>query len=244
MRKSIRVSCLGLTSACLLTSANAAITSTDVINEDPTFFDSDISPSLITNGQSSLSLVTVSRTPDNGFASGGVNDGSAIGASLATTDQNTLTFFNDLETTAIITFKLNQGYDITSISSLAGWGDSYFGSQLFTISLEIGDSGVYDLLGNYGETPYRPPAPAGFPEVDDNGYSILTTVFNDAPGALLATNVTGIRFEYSDPYPSDTRLNGVVIRELSVFGSPIPEPSSLFMSTLCFFGLFFRRCRS
>ncbi len=206
---------------------NAAVVSSNLVNDDPLFFDGGIAPSLVTTGQSSLVSVT-GTTPSNGFPLGGVNDGTAVGFSLPTTDINSLTFFDGLNGgPATITFQFDQGYDLTSISSLCGWGDTYFGSQLFSVLIETGSSGVFNLLGNYGETPYTPPAPLGFPEVVDHGFAVLTTVTDSSPGAVFASNVTGIRFVYSDPYPGIGSLNGTVIREISVNGiASVPEPAS------------------
>ncbi len=229
--------------AAVASQANAALISSNLVNDDPLFFDSSISASLVTAGQSSLVSLT-GTTPSNGFALGGVNNGTAVGFSLGTTDQNTLTFFDGLNAgAATVTFQLDRGYNITSISSIAGWGDTYFGSQQFTVQLEIASSGTFATLGSFGVSAYTPPAPVGNPEVSDNGFATLTTITENTTG-IIASNVTGIRFLYTDPYPSIPQFNGTVIREISVVGSPTPEPSTALMLTLGSVAAFVRRRRA
>ncbi len=223
--------------------ANAAVISSSSVNDDPVFFDPSIVPSLITTGQSSLLSVS-GTTPSLGFPLGGVNNGSAVGFSGGTMDQNTLTFYENLSTPATITFQLNQGYNITSIRSLAGWGDTYFGSQLFSVSLETASSGIFVPIGNFGETPYTGTPPPGFPAVTDFGFSVLTTITDNGTG-VIANNVTGIRFVYTDPYPGIPSLNGTVIRELSVFGTAtVPEPTSCLLVALGGIAISARRRRA
>lgn len=223
--------------------ANAAVISSSTVSNDPVFFDSSIASSLITTGQSSLLSVS-GTTPSLGFPLGGVNNGSAVGFSGGTMNQSTLTFYENLGAPATITFQLNQGYNITSIKSLAGWGDTYFGSQLFSVALEIASSGIFVPLGNFGETPYTPVAPPGFPEVTDFGFSVLTTISDNGTG-VIASNVTGVQFVFTDPYPGIPSLNGTVIRELSVFGTAtVPETSSCLLIALGGIAMSSRRRRA
>lgn len=216
--------------------AGAAVISTNVVNESATFFDSAIVSSLITTGQSSLVSVSVlgpvSSAP---FTAVGLNNGSAIGSTGGTTVAGTLTFFTPLNgagATNTVTFQLDQGYDITSISSLAGWGDSYLGSQLFDLYLEIGSSGSYGLVGSYGTTPFTGTPVPGFPSVVDDGFSVLTTITDNSIPGIIAGNVTGVRFIYKDPYPA-LNTSGTLIRELSVVGvATVPEPSFFALALL------------
>ncbi|MDB6077247.1 MAG: hypothetical protein JWO82_994 [Akkermansiaceae bacterium] len=224
---------LGLLLAAAGIQAHAAVISTNTVNDDPLFFDASIAPSLVTNGQASLASLT-GTTPTAGFPLGGVNNGSAVGASLPTADVNSLTFFDGLNSgTATVTFQLSQGYDITSISSIAGWGDTYFGSQSFAVLLETGSSGTFTSIGNFGVSAYTPTAPPGFPEVVDFGFSTRATLTDDSPGGVIASNVTGIRLVYSDPYPTIPQYNGTVIREISVTGTPaVPEAGSCLLGLM------------
>jgi PEP-CTERM motif len=211
--------------------ATAAITSVNQTNGSSSFYDSGITTSLVSTGQSSLASVSAS-TPQ-GFTIAGLNDGTASTSGAGDTwyYQNTGTM------PATITFQLSAGYDITSIQSLSGWGltpsdGAYFGSQQFQLSLETGFSGTY--------VPYVNPAvisgPTGISGYfgystfsGNNTFSTLTTITDDTAGPI-ATNVTGIRFVFVDPYPTTGIPNhGTVIRELSVFGTAtaVPEPSTL-----------------
>ncbi|MES2660957.1 MAG: hypothetical protein V4689_20190 [Verrucomicrobiota bacterium] len=193
--------------------AHATVVGTSTVNDDPFAFDSSIAASLITTGQPSLAAVS-GTTPTSGFALAGVNNGSAVNGTTST-----VTFYNTLNTTpATITFTLTQGYDITSIAALCGWGDSYFGSHFFSVQVEIGGSGTYTSIGNFGQKAYTPTAPAGFPQVTDHGFSIRTNITENTSG-IIASNVTGIRFIFTDPYTDIPSINGTVIRELSVLGT-------------------------
>ena len=205
--------------AALVCQAGANVVSLSEVNDDPTFFDSSVVTSLITTGQSSLSAVT--GTVPTGFPLGGLNNGSANAANT-----NTLTYYDGLGT-ATITFTLSQGYDISSISALCGWGDSYFGSHLFSVLLETGGSGNFTSIGNFGQTPYTGTPPVGYPAVLDSGFAVRTTVTDNGAGSIIARNVTSIRFVFTDPYPGIPSLNGTVIRELSAFGTAtVPTATS------------------
>ena len=203
--------------------ANAGVVSSTEVNDDPVFFDSSIATSLITTGQSSLASV-IGTSPEGGVGGGfnlnGLNNGSV------TTGANTLTYYDHLNTNgpATITFQLSQGYNITSIAALAGWGDSYFGSQKFSVLLETNSSGIFNSIGDFGVSAYTGTPPPGNPAVLDGGFSTKTTITDDGVGGVIASNVTGIRFVYSDPYPDLSDNNGTVIRELSVFGTPSGPP--------------------
>ena len=207
--------------------------------------DAGVTTSLITTGQSSLAgSPTLSRGPDI-FTAAGLNDGTATVADL----NGTLTFYGNLHlSTATITFNLTQAFNITSVVSLAGWQDTFFGSQIFTLYVEQNNSGIYNQLGGaFAATPYTPVAPAPFPEVPNQDFSTRITVFDDS-APHLATNVTGIRFTFQDPYPpfngAPNPFDGTVIRELSVFGTAVPEPSAALLGTTGLLALLGRRKRS
>ena len=76
--------------------------------------------------------------------------------------------------------------------------------------------------------------------VADDAFAVLTTITDDS--GIIASNVTGVRFEFFDPYPSIGSLNGTVIRELSITGSAVPEPSTCsLMAGVFALGVFIRR---
>lgn len=226
--------------------ATAAITSTNQTDGNSSFFDAGITTSLVTTGQASLASVSAS-TPQ-GFTVGGLNDGaaSASGAGDTWYYQNTGTM------PATITFQLTAGYDLTSIRSLSGWGNgagngAYFGSQQFQIALETGFSGTYVNYAN-PEIITGPTGISGYFGFStfsgNNTFSTLTTITDTA--GPIATNVTGVRFVFVDPYPT-TGIpdHGTVIRELSVFGTatPVPEPSTLMATFSGLVGVLFLRRR-
>jgi hypothetical protein len=238
------------TSGLLPLTGQAAVTSSLVINPGTgtghlggtgdAGQDASVTTSLITTGQASLAgPPTLSRPPDI-FTTAGLNNGTA---SVADTN-GTLTFFGNMHVaSATITFDLSQAYHITSVVSLAGWQDTFFGSQIFTLYIEQNDSGVFNQLGGvFSATPYTPTAPAGFPEVPNQDFSTKVTVFDDS-ATYLATNVTAIRFTFQDPYPTfnggGAPFDGTVIRELSVFGV-VPEPTSAMLGMA---GLMMGLCR-
>lgn len=222
-----------------VTPAHAAVVQTIQVDDSNTAFDAGVSTSL-------TSLATVTASTPTGGSAAGLSDG--IGAE----DLANAMYFRRLDTSfATITFNLDQAYDLTSISSLTGWGGAYFGSQIFTVSIETGSSGTFNQLvnplvsnpvgaGNFGTTPYLAPGAAGFPVVADDAFAVLTTITDDS--GIIASNVTGVRFEFFDPYPSIGSLNGTVIRELSITGSAVPEPSTCsLMAGVFALGVFIRR---
>jgi hypothetical protein len=234
------------TSLGSLSLATAAITSTNQTNGNSSFFDGGITTSLVTTGQASLASVSAS-TP-RGFAVGGLNDGAAS----ATGAGDTWYYQNNGTMPATITFLLTAGYDITSINSLSGWGDNssngaYFGSQQFQVSLETAFSGTFVNYAN-PEIITGPTGISGYFGYStfsgNNTFSTLTTITDTA--GPIATNVTGIRFVFVDPYPT-TGIpdHGTVIRELSVFGTatPVPEPSTLLVTFSGLVGVVVQRRR-
>lgn len=245
---------LAAISGLLSVAAQAAVTSTITINPGTATGasggpgdagqDVGITTSLITTGQSSLAGAPVLSRPADIFTAAGLNDGSASPANPGPT----LTFFNNLHlSTVTITFSLTQAYNITSVASLAGWQDTFFGSQIFTLFVEQNSSGIYSQVGGtFSATPYTPVAPPPFPEVPNQDFSTHISVFNDS-SSYLATDVTGIRFVYQDPYPTfnggAASFNGTVIRELSAFGTPVPEPASALLGMAGLLTMLARRKR-
>ncbi len=234
--------------------AQAAVTSTITINPGTATGasggagdagqDGSITTSLITTGQSSLAGAPVLSRPPDIFTAAGLNDGSASPANPGPT----LTFFGGMNNaTATITFNLSGAYDLTSVVSLAGWQDTFFGSQIFTLFVEQGHQGFYTQVGGtFAATPYTPTAPPPFPEVPNQDFSTRISVFNDS-SPYIATNVTSVRFVFQDPYPTfnggSNPFDGTVIRELSVSGTPVPEPASAMLGMAGLLAILGRRKR-
>lgn len=114
------------------------------------------------------------------------------------------------------------GYDIGSIVSLAAFpGRS---KQVFDVE--------YSLVGNAAFTPLA---------------SVLATLPNNTEGGevevtignLAISGVDDLRFTFHDSTNGD-----VVYREIDVFGSPIPEPSSAVLVATGILGIGLRRIRS
>ncbi|MDA7881611.1 hypothetical protein N9A94_04835 [Akkermansiaceae bacterium] len=229
--------------ALTATSAHAAVVQTIQVDGNPAAFDGAVTTSLTT-------LATASAPAPSAGNTLGLSDGTASGFTVPDLSTSS-TWYNGLNAgAATITFTLDQAYNITSISSLTGWSAGYFGSQIFTLSLETGGSGTFTQLvnplasnpvgaGNFGTTPYITPGVAGFPVVIDDGFAVLTTITDDS--GTIAGNVTAVRFEFSDPYSGIGSLNGTVIRELSITGTAVPEPSVALLGLFGILGSMRRR---
>lgn len=199
-------------------------------------YDAQITTSLITTGQASLAGVTGSASSlgENGFTVAGLNNGSAANA-----DHSTLTFYTEASNIpatipATITFTLSSLYDITSVRSVAGWTDSFFGAQQFQLLMESNNSGTFTIYGTY----------IASPDPLVNGEDTFSTriTLTDSTG-FLATNVSAVRFLFIDPYPAYPS-NGSVIRELSVDGTlSVPEPASLGILAMALVPVISRRRR-
>jgi len=186
------------------------------------FFDSNITPNLITAGQSSLSgsLIADSSALNGTFLTSGLNDGSGAGPGnwtyYAITPNNG---GPDMPNTA--TFYLTAGYNITNIQVISGWGDHDLGEQSFQLLLSVA-GGPFTSYGIFNNN-----APIA---TDFNGPGSWMTTLTASSGTI-ATNVTGVQFIFLNPDTSNgpggvgnsqadnNSTGGTVIHELQVFGT-------------------------
>ena len=116
-----------------LTSINASaalVVATDVA-AGQTAYDGDVTTSLTTTSTVTAPPSALSPT----FSVSGLNDGSAAG-------NGNFTYYDTASMSATIIFSLTgsaTGYDISNITSIAGWGDSNIGSQSFELFLAGAD---------------------------------------------------------------------------------------------------------
>ncbi|MBL9130211.1 MAG: PEP-CTERM sorting domain-containing protein [Verrucomicrobiaceae bacterium] len=234
--------------------ASATVTATYLVNHtSANFYDSSIGVNLLTSGQSSLASVTVPTGSLFGiFPSTGVNDGSASA-------NNKLTYYSVMGIPGdggaatlmpdTITFLLTQGYDITSVEAFSGWGDHNLGMQKFDLLLSIG-GGAFASYGTFTNT--------GIITTGNSAAGAYRTTITDT-GGIIASNVTGIRFVFSNPDTGNGvnavgssqlggsgSAGGTVIRELEAFGTPTPapEPTRILLLGIAGTGLLMRRRRT
>lgn len=218
--------------------AQAAIIESDLSGNAIDTFDANISSSdLIQAGSATLSGTYVaSLTPS--FGAGGPNDGTA-------TVVDGLTYWDisqDHSAGETLTFTLAgsaTGYDITSINSIYGWGDSRsrFAYQQWDLLVTTVSNPVFTPLTSVLYAPFS------LAEASTAGSSQVT--LTDSTGKI-ASGVTGLAFRFY-PRPGATGEVGV-IHELDVLGSasaaaPVPEPSAFGMVGMGMLALITRRKR-
>lgn len=124
------------------------------------------------------------------------------------------------------TFFLNAGYNLTEIDTIASWPAAR-ASQAYTVSVR-----------QVGNVTFTPVTVIDFLVNPDQSSKIVIT----DTGGTLAANVDAIRFDFtvaSGAAPSPE----TVYRELDVFGTLVPEPSSLSLLALGGAALLLRRLR-
>lgn len=100
------------------------------------------------------------------------------------------------------------GYDITNISTYAGWADFNRGSQAYTVSYSVvGDAGFTDLAT---VTLYH------------DGLTQEKCSITETAGGILASRVDAIRFTF----PAQ-EFGGVGYKEIDVTGTPVTVKPSL-----------------
>ena len=124
------------------------------------------------------------------------------------------------------TFSLNAGYDLTRIETIASWPAAR-ASQAYTVS--------YKQVGNPLFTPLTT---IDYMVSPDQSSKIVIT---DTSG-VLAYNVEAIRFDFVVATGAAS-FKETVYRELDVFGTPVPEPSSAGLLLLGGAALMLRRIR-
>lgn len=208
-----------------LTSINASaalVVATDVA-AGQTAYDVDVTTSLTTTSTVTAPSSALSPT----FSVSGLNDGSAAG-------NGNFTYYDaagENKMPATIIFSLTgsaTGYDISNITSIAGWGDSNLGSQSFELFL----AGADENYTSYGEHTNE----------STSGNFATRTVLTDDTGTI-ASGVQYVQFVFTTPTVSQGVSNGgTVIRELMVQGTAsIPEPSSAALLGLGGLALILRR---
>ena len=200
----------------LATSVDAAIVAVGTSNANLDAYSSEI----LTNDL--LTGLSPAVTGNMQFDTDGVYDGVYVSASSAPTGGNS--YMNPYP--IVMTFDLTgsvTGYDLTSITSIAGWNANrnIHASQNYTVSVSfIGDSayipltltGAFDVVSG-GSIVYYPFTSAG------SGASKVTITENS--GGVIASGVDGIRFNF---------MVDSVFQEIDVLGvasaAAIPEPSA------------------
>jgi hypothetical protein len=177
---------------------------------------------LINTGQTTLVSAVTNRTPSFGFAgiNNGVNNSPAV-------NQTNNTFFNVSQTPTSVTFRLNtgtntNGYDLSSIQSLAGWAgiNSTQANQKYELLVSQVGSPTFQSLGVYTYTPFTSGTAA----------SSTRITLTDSLGAV-ATNVDAVRFNiYAHGVNGNGSNSGTVYRELEVFGAASTNAAPTFVN--------------
>ena len=199
----------------LATSVDAAIVAVGTSNANLDAYSSGILTNDLLTGLSPAVTGTMQ------FDTDGVYDGAYVSASGATNGGNS--YMNPYP--IVMTFDLTgsvTGYDLTSITSIAGWNANrnIHASQNYTVSVSfIGDTayipltltGAFDVVSG-GSIVYYPFSSSG------SGASKVTITENSS--GVIASGVDGIRFNF---------MVDSVFQEIDVLGvasAPIPEPAT------------------
>jgi hypothetical protein len=234
---------LGLAAVCLLVSAptlfaapvftntsGTSVYTIPTVNDlllDPsvTHIDRDGSGNVVTDTSAPFGYADGGQTPgsvakltDGSFGQNGTpNDGSFAGIVGAGSLNNTGAG-NDTITYALDLAAHPQGFNVSSIGIYTGWHDtgrSEIKAAVFYST--VASPNTFTFLGN----------------VDYNGNVDNFSSLADSSGGWLATNVADIEFAF----PGQEN-GGVGYRELTVIGSPVPEPSTIVaLIGLCGMGL-------
>lgn len=187
------------------------------------YSDDASSTDYINDGQSTFS--TEVKSPSPNFGAGGLNDGVAGGE----VNENN-TYYGDVKLPATVTFTLDTsinsgGYDITGITSIAGWYKN--GANLANQNYEVWISAVGDpnfvLLHTVDYTP--------FTSTGLNGNTGATKVNLSKNGEIMANGVDEVRFVFLDDGEDFGAAPGVVYQEIDIYSSTI-TPSQLVPSRM------------
>lgn len=123
-------------------------------------------------------------------------------------------------TTSIRTFVLGggpsgTGFNVTRIQSIAAWSGAGFANQKYEVHVRQVGSATFSLLT---AVDYQPFTNIG----NTSGGSSKVNVTENA--GFLASGIDAIRFSILDT--NSVNSGGVVMREIDVFGSAVPEPSA------------------
>lgn len=114
-----------------------------------------------------------------------------------------------------------QGYDITEIQSIAAWQSAGFGNQKYNILVKYLGASDFTQLATVDCQPFT--ADATGPSVEGGSTKVNVT---DTTG-VLASGVVAIKFDFEATIGNDVHGAGSVMREIDVFGTPTPEPTTM-----------------
>lgn len=158
------------------------------------------------------------QTTGVNFGPTGLNDGTALGTG------NVLnTYYNNNKFPATVTFALDTnlvptGYNITGITTIAGWekNGANLANQVYEVWISaVGDANFYLLH----TVDYKPFTSTGL-----SGNTASTKVNLASSGGILANGVDEIRFVFLDDGESFGAVDGTVYQEIDIFSSTTPPP--------------------
>lgn len=225
--KNNKMAVLGLSALALMgslpTASGVLTTLTDFNNTARNFY-TPSSTDLI-NG------VSPTSSTYNGQFEGGTGQASlpaftdgSTGSATATTIGQVLFDRDSLSWNVVYTLNTSLsplGYDISSIVSFAGHGDSRV-NQTFNIEVQLVGGGGFVSLASviYNAVPSAQP---------NGNYSTRVTLQDSTPGVAIASGVAAIRFTALPPAQNvGNQIGGSIYRELDVIGTPtsVPEAST------------------
>ena len=202
---------------------------------------------VIVSSPSELAPFTVSSTDigeTNGtwsLVSGAANFGSNVtelndGDKYGTQNTNVTTHSFTPSNGAIAILTLDGQFDISSIVSLTGTGQSRAG-QAYTVDVSS-DGSIFSFLHTVG----------GEPNNLDSGARETQVTISDSISSTLATNVKALRFTFQNCCAGSS-VDQSMYREIDVFvstggGGGVPEPATATLAMLGLGGLLMRRKRT
>ena len=170
-------------------------------------------------GEATFASSTVSTnqggTGTNGADDIGFNDGAASDSDFA----NVTWFhngFGHLPAEVILNLDVStysNGYHISEINSIAGWGSDTQADQVMTVEYSVVGSAAWTQIGTGAFTN------------TDAGAAEYSRIHLDVAG-YLATGVDALRFSYA------TTGNNLLLQEIDVIGDPIAVPLDLELSSM------------
>ena len=195
-----------LSLALAATSASAALIQTKVFSADELAYSANVSNSDLING---LAATTTGWNPGNGSTTPELNDG-IHGVSFATAGNSVEGTWTAVGATAIYNLGLGsggQGYNLTSIQTIAAWVNAAFGNQAYTVDVKLRGAASYTTLATVD---YQPLAAGAIG-------ATKVTLTDDS--GVLATGVEFIRFT-ANSVNGGVNAGAFVFREIDVSGTP------------------------